>query len=209
MSQSGSVTGWIGGLKGRDDDAAQKLWERFFRRLVGLARTKLRGHKRRAADEEDIALSAFDSFFRGAERGQFPLLHDRDDLWHLLVTITVRKAADYQRDQGRQKRGGDRVLGESALQPAGEPVQAEPNIDNLIGHEPTPAFAAQVAEECRRLLDSLGDGELRSIALNKMEGYSNEEIAEKFGCVTRTIERRLKLIRKKWQHANAGGSVES
>ena len=92
MSREGSVTCWIQLLSTGDPAAAQRLWERYFRRLVGLARTKLRGAPRRAADEEDVALSAFVSFFRGAARGRFPRLEDREDLWRLLVVITARKA---------------------------------------------------------------------------------------------------------------------
>jgi hypothetical protein len=69
------------------------LWERYFRRLVGLARPRLDNTARRAADEQDVALSALASVFRGVEEGRFPQLGDRDDLWRLLVTVTVRKAA--------------------------------------------------------------------------------------------------------------------
>src|SRR6202034_1431934 len=92
----GSVTRWIGDLKAGGAAAAQPLWERYFDRLVRLARNKLRARPRRAAveDEEDAALSAFDSFCRGAARGRFPRLTDRDDLWRLLVVLTVRKALD-------------------------------------------------------------------------------------------------------------------
>ena len=60
-----------------DRDGAQALWNVYFQRLVALARVRLRGTPRRAADEEDVALSAFDSFFRGVERGRFPQLGDR------------------------------------------------------------------------------------------------------------------------------------
>ena len=88
MISAGSVTLWIDRLRTGDSRAAQELWERYFRRLVGLARGKLQGKRRGAADEEDVALSAFDSFCRGANEGRFPQLHDRDDLWHLLVAIT-------------------------------------------------------------------------------------------------------------------------
>src|SRR5260370_2188908 len=96
MSTTTSVTEWIGQLKAGDQAAAERLWERYFRRLVGLAGKKLGGNRRRVADEEDVALSAFDSFCRGAGRGRFPLLSDRDDLWPLLLLITARKAADVQ-----------------------------------------------------------------------------------------------------------------
>jgi DNA-directed RNA polymerase specialized sigma24 family protein len=198
MSSAGSITHWIGKLKAGDHAAAQQLWERYFQRLVGLARKKLRGARRRAADEEDVALSAFDSFCRGAEQGRFPQLDDRHNLWRLLVVITARKALDLMQHERRQKRGGGAVRGESALlTPAGSST-SEAGIEQVLGREPTAAFAAQVAEECRRLLDRLSDPELRSVALWKMEGYTNAEIAAKLGCVTGTVERKLRVIRSIW-----------
>ncbi len=189
MSTAGSVTHWIGELKAGHRDAAQQLWQSYFHRLVGLARAKLRGAPRRVADEEDVALSAFDSFFRGVERGRFPQLEDRDNLWKLLVTITARKAVRLVRDQQRQKRGGP---GQH------EPSPEEPGVEEVLGHEPSPAFAAQVAEECRRLLDGLGEPELGQIALLKMEGYTTDEIAALLERAPSTIERKLRIIRSRW-----------
>ena len=90
-----SVTMWLHQLRDGDSLAAQKLWESYYCRLVRLARSKLRAMPRRSADEEDIALSAFDSFFRGVEAGRFPQLNDRDDLWQVLFMITERKAFDH------------------------------------------------------------------------------------------------------------------
>jgi DNA-directed RNA polymerase specialized sigma24 family protein len=199
MSPEESVTQWVERLQAGDQGAAQHLWERYFQRLVGLARTKLGGAPRRVADEEDVALSAFDSFCRGAERGHFPQLQDRDNLWRLLVTMTVRKAYRLGRDEHAQKRGGGAVLGEAALADADSAGDAPLGLEQVIGREPTPAFAAQVAEECQRLLDRLGDDELRSIALWKMEGDTNAEIAAKLGCAPATVERRLQVIRRLWE----------
>ena len=110
-----SVSLWIDQLKAGDRDATEKLWERYFRRLMGLARKRLENRPRLGADAEDVALSAFDSFFRGAEAGKFPKLQNRDDLWHLLVKITARKSQRLIRDESCQKRGGNAVLGESAF----------------------------------------------------------------------------------------------
>ena len=115
MASQGSVTAWINLLKGGDAAAIQRLWEAYFPRLVGMARKRLREAPRRAADEEDVALSAFDSFCDGVARGRFPQLTDRDDLWHVLVTITARKALQLLRHEQRQKRGGGTVRGESAF----------------------------------------------------------------------------------------------
>jgi DNA-directed RNA polymerase specialized sigma24 family protein len=202
MPSNGSVTKWLGRLQAGDPAAAQHLWERYFHRLVGLARTKLQGAPRRAADEEDVALSAFDSFCRGAERGHFPQLEDRDNLWRLLVTLTVRKAARLARDEQCLKRGGGAVLEEAALTDAAA-GEMPTGLEAVIGREPTPEFAAQVAEECQRLLSVLGDDELRSIALGKMEGYTNSEIAARLECAPATVERRLQVIRRLWEKESA------
>jgi DNA-directed RNA polymerase specialized sigma24 family protein len=190
MSSSGSVTHWIRELQAGNDLAAQKLWEKYFHRLVGLAHGRLKHLPRRVADEEDVALSAFDSFCRGAEQGRFPQLSDRDDLWQLLVMLTGRKAVDLVQQESRQKRGGGKV-------------QADVELEQIIGSEPTPEFAAQLADECRHLLAMLDDPELCSIALWKLEGYTNAEIAQKLGYVVVTIERRLRLIRGIWEQDRA------
>ncbi len=197
MSSADSVTHWIGQLKAGDPAAAQRLWERYFPRLVGLARKKLHGMPRRAADEEDVALSAFNSFCQAAERGQFPKLRDRDSLWPLLVVITARKAHNLRRYEGRQKRGGGMAQTQAAPdRGAGEELVF--TLEQIIDREPTPEFALQVAEEYERLLASLRDPVLQSIAVWKMEGCTNPEIAAKLGCALRAVERRLRVIRSIW-----------
>ena len=185
MADDGSVTRWLGPLGDGDEEAARRLWERYFARLVDLARAKLAGVPRRVADEEDVALSAFHSFCRGAARGRFEQLTDRESLWRLLLVITERKAAHLRRDEGRAKRGGQ--------------ARHEPLGDEPPGREPTPEFAAEVADECRRLLNALGDDELRRIALARLAGDSVEEIADQLGRVSRSVKRKLKLIRDLWQ----------
>ena len=198
MSAIGSVTYWLQQLQAGEQQAFQRLWEVYFERLVGLARQKLRGTPGRAADEEDVALSAFDSFFRGASEGRFPQLLDRDDLWQLLVVLAGRKAANLAQRERRQKRGGGKVRVASEL-PTGDASTDGLAFAALIGREPSPAFAAEVAEECRRLLASLGDGELRAVAIWKMEGYTNEEIAAKLGRKALTVTPNLNMIRRLWE----------
>jgi DNA-directed RNA polymerase specialized sigma24 family protein len=197
----GSVTCWLGDLKGGDLAAAQPLWERYFSRLVGVARGKLRKVRRTSAgeDEEDAALSAFNSFCGGMARGRFPQLADRDDLWKLLVVITARKAIAQAQREGRKKRGGGRVVDEAVLfgQGSGDDGSMA-GLERIAGEGPSPEFAAMMAEECQRLLDALDDDSLRQVALSRMEGYTNDEIADQLGCARRTIARRLDLIRKTW-----------
>jgi DNA-directed RNA polymerase specialized sigma24 family protein len=179
-------------LKEGDRAAAQQLWEAYFGRLVGLARARLRSARVRVADEEDVALSAFDSFYRRAERGQFPRLEDRDDLWQVLFVLTVRKAINLVHYQGRVSRGGGRVRSLADLELDGL------GAEMVLGTGPTPELAAQMTEECQRLLDGLGDETLRAVAVWKMEGYTNAEIAAKLGCVEQTVERKLRTIRRVW-----------
>jgi DNA-directed RNA polymerase specialized sigma24 family protein len=194
MSSSSSVTAWIGQVKAGDRAAAQKLLERYCARLVRLARAKLPAGRRRAADEEDVALSAMDSFLRAAERGRFPNLHGRDSLWALLVTITVRKAWKLTRRESRR-----REVGGSALGVGSDDSHGPPGWEQVLGREPSPDFACQMAESCRNLLDRLSP-ELRSVALWKMEGFTNAEIAQRLGCVVGTVERKLRVIRRIWEN---------
>lgn len=188
MSTEGSITRWIDRLKVGDGDAAQKLWEAYFTRMVKLARSRLEDAPRRAADEEDVALSAFKSFCAGAKEGRFTLLADRQNLWPLLVSITAHKCVDLVRRENRKKRR----------------AEALPAFDELISDEPTPEFVAQMTDELDRLLgllDATGDADLRRIALSKMQGDSTVETATALGCVRRTVERKMQIITRIWSEA--------
>jgi DNA-directed RNA polymerase specialized sigma24 family protein len=192
MSARGSVTVWLGDLKCGGDAASQRLWERYFRRLVGLARDQLRGTPRGMADEEDAALDAFNSFLDGVARDRFPQLNDRDDLWRLLVVLTVRKAVGQRRHEGRRKRGGK---GPAGTAPGPAPDQA---FDQLAGPEPDPAVAALLADEYRRRLEGLGDETLRRVAKLRMDGHTIVDVAKELGVTKVTIDRKLAVIRRKW-----------
>ncbi len=196
MSQGDSVTLWLDGLKAGGDDPIQRLWDRYFDRLVRLAGTRLPGHARRAIDEEDVALSAFQSFCDRARKGQFPELANRDDLWRVLFAITVRKAIGAVRHQTRKKRGGGHVLGESAL---GQGEQAQvANLAQYLSREPTPDDAAELTDQLDTLMARLNDETLRVIALKKLQGMTSEEIARSLQVSARTVDRKLQLIRAMW-----------
>jgi len=197
MSIDETVSVWIEGLRQGDEHSAHQLWQRYFQQLVRLAGRKLPDNLKRQFDEEDVALSAFDSLCAGVIHGRFPKLNDRDDLWSLLVVITARKAQHRVRDQLALKRGGGQVRGESVLE-GNETTAGHMGIDQVIGTEPTPEFAMQVAEESERLLSFLEDESLRAICQLKLEGYTNREVADKLGCGLRTVGRGLGLIRRTW-----------
>lgn len=199
-----SVTPWLEALKRGEEAAARELFHEVFGRLTRLARRRLGGRRLKSADEEDVALSVFDSFCRRTEHGRFTRLRNRDDLWKLLIRLTTRKAKDYVRASLALKRGGGDVRGESALT-----AGASGGIDQAAVDELTPLMRIAVAEECRRLLAALDDDTARSIAVWKFEGYTDREIAAKLGCVERTVLRKVKRIRDKWKRLSphAAGAV--
>jgi DNA-directed RNA polymerase specialized sigma24 family protein len=193
MSSFGSVTFWIHQLPAGDQAAFQKLWERYFQRLVGSARKRLQRVPRFRPDAEDVALCAFDSFFRRAREGRFPQLADRHDLWQLLVLIASRKASNLAKYERRRP-----VIHASAL-PTGKGEEEGSFFAQVISREPDPAFAAQLVEEYERLLEQLGDTNLRKVAVWKLEGYTNKEIKAKLGRSLATVERKLGFIRDAWE----------
>ncbi len=187
----GSVTHFFRELRCGDADAARKLWERFFPRLLALARKTLAGRPQRVADADDAVQSAFATFYQRVRRGEFGEDLDRDDLWNLLGVITVRKSLKQAGREKAQKRGSGQVLGEEAIAgPDGTPLR----LDSLPGQLAAGDFDLHTEE----LLLSLNE-ELRTFALLRLMGFQNREIAENLDCTERKVERKLQLIRVKWE----------
>jgi DNA-directed RNA polymerase specialized sigma24 family protein len=144
-----------------------------------------------------VALSAFDSFCRGAEEGKFPRLEDRTDLWKLLLVITARKANRLLERELAQKRGGGKVYNASGLADADDPDAAL--FADLIGREPEPDFEVSIEEELGRMLQLLPDERLRQIALWKMQGLDSAEIAARLNRAPATVDRKLRLVQDIWE----------
>jgi DNA-directed RNA polymerase specialized sigma24 family protein len=211
MTNAESVTRWLNGAKAGNGADIQQLWDRYFERLVRLAGAKLPAHCRRAFDEEDIALSAFQSFCDRAGRGQFPQLDGRKDLWRVLATLTVRKAILTVRHQTRQKRGGGRVLGESAvaLRDGASATETYSALAAILSKEPTPDDAARFADSFDHLINKLHDPILKTIALRRLKGHTVEEIGAVLGTSTRTVDRKLRLIRAIWEEADDEFAIDA
>jgi RNA polymerase sigma factor (sigma-70 family) len=192
MDASGSITHWLDGLKAGDSVAAQELWNRYFEQLVVVAQSRLRSLAGPVAGE-DVALSALKSVMLGVKANRFPDLTDRAGLWPLLVTITARKSIDEVRRQRAQKRRGTHI-----------PVD---EVREVVGSEPSPAFAFEVASELERRLGNLGDDSLRVVALRKLEGYTHEDIAKELNCSIRTVIRKLDRIRQEWDEPEIEDAV--
>jgi DNA-directed RNA polymerase specialized sigma24 family protein len=196
-----SVSFWIARLKTGDEEAAQRIWERFYSRLASFCRGRIPDAIRRVSDEEDVALSALAQLFDGAAEGRFPQLSDRDDLWRLLLAIATRKISRRVQWYGRQKRGSDREA--TRLRGADRDAHNEA-VDQVADDEPTPETAVLMADACEALMKRLPDDTFRAVAKWKLQSYTNREIAERLGCSLRSVERMLQLIREKWCGEVAG-----
>lgn len=198
MARDGSVTRLIQLLRSDDgaerDEAARLIWRRYFNDLLELARNNLSQRIRRRDDEEDVLQSMYKSFCLRQQRGEFDLA-DRDALWKLLVTITLRKARNAARKQARHKRDCTR---EQAISDGGDEGSADWAIQQMAAAGPSPAESAVLNEALERRLEALDAPELRQIALWRLEGYTNREIADRLDCTERSVERRMERIRSKW-----------
>jgi len=198
----------------RVEVAANELYRRYIDQVIQLARQRLPRSRRRVADEEDVAQAALASFFRCAREGRFRDLDDAHDLWQVLVMLTEKKAIDQLRRQTAQKRGAGNVRGDSVFERVDGTSSRVEGIDGQavvgpIGRcEPTPEFAVMVAEEFQQRIRQLqaidrtdfqGKKLLVEIALRRFEGESVSEIAQHFRRTSRTIERRIELIRRIWE----------
>lgn len=193
---SDDITQLIARARQTDDAAAVAIWDIYFDKLTLYARRKLLAMPRRAADEEDVVLSAMNSFFEGAKKGKFQP-RDRDELWKLLATITVRKATAQLRKHYAQKRGGGEVRGESVFMKPGDDSDKF-GIDQILDDKQLPAMSLKLAGTCAELLEQLGDDSMRQIAMMRLEGFSNEEIANKLDVSLATVKRKLKRVRETW-----------
>ena len=177
------------------DEQAAEIWNEFFPKLAGIARKKLGALPRRASDEEDVVLSAMNSFFVGVKKGRFEIT-DRSELWRLLITITARKAAKHCRQHFAQKRGGGQVRGESVfLNPNGD---EQIGIGRVAGSSEVPCTVEQVERVCEELFDQLDDEKLKQTAMLRMEGYSNQEISDQMGCSKSRTKQRISRIKQIW-----------
>jgi RNA polymerase sigma factor (sigma-70 family) len=179
-------------LKGGDSQAAQKLWDRYYARLVALARKKLGDSSRRSMDENDVVQAAFTSFCLRAQAGAFPNLHDRESLWALLAVMTARAAANQRVHEGRLKRGGGKVGSASWEEPSGEW-----QLMDVIAQQPSAEDAAIFVAQLEQFMDSLNDPSDRLILLWKLEERTNPEIAKYLDCSLSAVERRLRSIRRR------------
>ncbi len=93
--------------------AARLVWGRYFQELLTLARNNLSARIRSREDEEDVLQSMYKSFCLRQRRGDFDLAN-RDQLWNLLVQITLCKARNTANRHLQGKRDVRQEVGRAA-----------------------------------------------------------------------------------------------
>lgn len=196
MAPEESVSEWIALAKFGEDGAATRIYARYFERLLAYARPRISRRNRTLASEEDVAQSVLNIFCDGARNGRFDYVRNRDDLWSILVKITVHKIIDYQRRFGstpkrpRQVRASEIMDRSHQIPFTFEDKSTQGNLE--------PDMLAHLQDEFRSLLESLRCDESRRIALLRLEGHTIPEIANLLSRSTRSVDRKLRAIRERW-----------
>lgn len=192
----GSVTKWIEELKGGSSPVHSGVWGRYFLRLANFVDAGIAKTPGRAVGGEDVASLVLESVCRKVAVGEFPDLRVRGDLWNLLLTVAKRKLVDHTRLESRQKRGGGRVVLETDL---GVYQSDAFDMDDIADREPTLDSVISLRDSCNYLIEIvLRDEKTRQVARLMLEGLTNAEIAKHVGVSSRTIERKINLIRILW-----------
>lgn len=193
-SSATSISEWIVGVKQRDERAAQQIWNRYYEKLVQLAKTKLQGVRFPTEDAEDVAAMAINEFYRGAQESRYPNVRDRKSLWPLLLKITADRAIDEYRKTRTQKKEWETRL----VSIDNGPDSQIRNLAVVISNSPTPEFTAMVREQLVRFIGML-DPRSQKIVIARMAGYTRKEIAEHIKMTIATVDLELAVARKKLQ----------
>jgi RNA polymerase sigma-70 factor (ECF subfamily) len=194
MSRDAAFLDLMARLRAGDGTAAREIYQRFARRLIALASSRLGHLLRPKVDPEDVLQSVYRSFFcRQADGHLEP--ENWDHLWFLLTTITVRKCGR----RAEYFRAACRDVGREVPLAGGEGVEA-------LANAPTPSEAVELTETVEQLMRGLDVRGQEMLALS-LQGYTTPEISDRVGRSERTVQRLLRKVRTKLEamHADRGG----
>lgn len=194
QNDPGSITQALTRLGANDEEAAYLLWSRFFRRLSQFAESRIFPQHRRLVSPDDIASQALMALVEGCREEKFSKVRNRDDLWQLLTLIAARRVINEQTCRQRQKRGNGRVATECDLN--GTEVG---QLTEFVRRDLSPEQFVQLKELLEELMLALPNEKLQAVAQARLGGFSAQEIASQLGCATRTVDRKLELIREIWR----------
>ena len=166
-------------VRGGDQDAAQELYNRYARRVLGLVKAKFSKRMQTMTEPEDVVQSIFRSVFRGVQAGNYNA-PEGSTLWNLLAVISVHKMRKGWRHYTAQCRNFDRN------------IQLDSLSEMLEADENSGAFVELCVKE---ILEFLPENYQDILSL-RMQGFKVAEIAEKTGHSSRTVERILQKCRE-------------
>jgi RNA polymerase sigma-70 factor (ECF subfamily) len=184
----------IQGLRTGDRQIVQEFCAQYGELLERLAQSHLSEGLRRRIGAEDVVQSAYRTFLRRAQAGEFQLA-DSEGLWRLLCAITLAKVREQARFHGRQKRGLDREVSLGAFSDREAPEHLDP-----VDRQPSPAEAVEFADQFQQLMASLDEEERQFVDL-KLQQCTNLEVAARMGCSERTVRRILKRVQSRLERA--------
>lgn len=197
MSDASSVSQWIAGLKHGEHDAVRQLWSRYAVDLAVCARQRLKEYPPGIVDEDDIVQMAFHSLCRAAVAGRLQDVRDRDDVWWILLEFVRKKVVNQVRHESAAKRGNGMVRNISSFDAGGHGT-ARFTFGELVDPRPSPEYLVAMSEQLQFLMNCLRDDRTRRIAALRIEGHTIAEIARQVDVTTKTVNRKLRLIRAAW-----------
>ncbi|MBC8871843.1 MAG: sigma-70 family RNA polymerase sigma factor [Planctomycetes bacterium] len=186
MTTIGSVSQLIAQFKDGDEDALAQLHHRYWPALVNMARKRLRQAPIAGADEEDVAQSALIGFYKTVQDQRAPQLANRHHLLALLSHIVACKAINRIKHAMTLKQGQGKVQSLTPIAFLACDAANAPDEEAIL-HDCYEKYVGELPDH------------LRDFAELHLAGLTNKEIAERLGCVQRTVERKLALLRDRWQ----------
>lgn len=177
-----------------DEDAAREVFDAYVARLIPLARRRISQRLASRVDPEDIVQSVFRTFFARLKDDKFEI-NDQDDLFRLLVRITVHKTLRQIAHHKAAKRDPNMEMPQSD--------STNEQVLQLLSNEPTPEATVTFLDQLEHFLGQLQPQDRQILEL-RMEGFSTEEIAKKLGSYDRKVRRVLERIRALAEHEGLG-----
>jgi RNA polymerase sigma factor (sigma-70 family) len=180
-----------------DQDAASKLYAQYFERLMRIVSGQLLQSYQQQVEPEDVLQSAFGTVFKRISNGDFRFENDQD-VWKLLVTVTLNKVRGRIRFLNAERRDIRRTR------------RGETDFDLVLAEQlsknPGVQEAVEFADLVRDIYGLLPEDETQVLQL-RIEGYSQQEIADKLGVTDRTVRRMWDRIRQRLARLLGGEEV--
>lgn len=169
-------------LRAGDGEAVRQLFDDYSSKLVQLAGKNIHPALLKRFDGEDVVQSVFRTFFRRHEEGDFCIEHSQQ-LWQLLVTLTLCKTRSHARRHTAEKRDA-------------QVDQAMADDQPVLDRQPSPEDALALWEEVDVVLEGLPERTAEIIAM-RLEGKNRSEIARELDLSRQTIHRILSLVQQR------------